>query len=157
MWNSLLRYSRPLAATPCCCSRSLLLLIVRSVVVACWVQGMQGRFSGRLGTKEDEKRLAAECRLVGPLLGGTSRGEKSLPTLAKLVRAIAAGSVRAHLEAKEAELQVGAAWLAAAAAAAAAGTRAAMTAGQRWIVALDMGCTAQDILPQCAMLQPADA
>lgn len=69
---------------------------------------MQGRFSGRLGTKEDEKRLAAECRLVGPLLGGASRGEKSLHTLAKLVRAIAAGNVRAHLEAQEAERQVGA-------------------------------------------------
>jgi hypothetical protein len=72
------------------------------------LQGMQGRFSGRLGTKEDEKRLAAECRLVGPLLGGASRGEKSLHTLAKLVRAIAAGNVRAHLEAQEAERQVGA-------------------------------------------------
>jgi hypothetical protein len=69
---------------------------------------MQGRFSGRLGTKEDEKRLAAECRLIGPLLGGTARGEKSLHTLAKLVRAIAAGSVRAHLEAVENEMQVGA-------------------------------------------------
>ncbi|KAL4427845.1 hypothetical protein ABPG75_001934 [Micractinium tetrahymenae] len=67
--------------------------------------GMQGRFSGRLGTKEDEKRLAAECRLIGPLLGGAARGEKSLHTLAKLVRAIAAGSVRAHLEAMEAERQ----------------------------------------------------
>lgn len=72
------------------------------------LQGMQGRFSGRLGTKEDEKRLAAECRLIGPLLGGAARGEKSLHTLAKLVRAIAAGSVRAHLEAMEAERQVGA-------------------------------------------------
>jgi hypothetical protein len=71
------------------------------------VQGMQGRFSGRLGTKEDEKRLAAECRLIGPLLGGAARGEKSLHTLAKLVRAIAAGQVRAHLEAQEAEIQVG--------------------------------------------------
>ena len=71
------------------------------------LQGMQGRFSGRLGTKEDEKRLAAECRLIGPLLGGASRGEKSLHTLAKLVRAIAAGNVRQYLEEQEAERKVG--------------------------------------------------
>ncbi len=31
---------------------------------------LQGRFSGRLETKQDEKRLANECRLLGPLLGG---------------------------------------------------------------------------------------
>lgn len=28
----------------------------------------QGRFSGRLETKEDEKRLVEECKLLGPLL-----------------------------------------------------------------------------------------
>ena len=84
------------------CMQQHFLHLARSLL-----QGMQGRFSGRLATKEDEKRLAAECRLIGPLLGGASRGEKSLHTLAKLVRAIAAGSVRAHLEALEAERQVG--------------------------------------------------
>lgn len=66
---------------------------------------MQGRFSGRLKTKDDEIRLARECRMLGPLLGGAARGDRSLHTYARVARAIADGSVRAHLEAKEAELR----------------------------------------------------
>lgn len=39
---------------------------------------MQGRFSGRLALKEDERKLVDECRLVGPLLGGAGqRGDKA--------------------------------------------------------------------------------
>ena len=69
----------------------------------------QGRFSGRLETKSDEKRLAEECKLLGPLLGGVGkRGEKSRLTLAKIVRGIASGEVRRYCEAREAELQVAA-------------------------------------------------
>ncbi len=71
------------------------------------MQGMQGRFSGRLETKEDERRLADECRLLGPYLsGGPATGDKSLQTLAKIVRAIASGEVRQHIEAREREVQV---------------------------------------------------
>ena len=33
---------------------------------------LQGRFSGRLATKEDERRLAAECKLLGRLQGAPS-------------------------------------------------------------------------------------
>lgn len=69
-------------------------------------QGMQGRFSGRLETKEDEKRLADECRLLGPYLCDPE-GEQCLQTLAKIVRGIASGEVRAHVESRERELQVG--------------------------------------------------
>ena len=40
---------------------------------------LQGRFSGRLATKDDERRLAVECKMLGPLLGGVGkRGDKSL-------------------------------------------------------------------------------
>ena len=68
---------------------------------------MQGRFSGRLETKQDEKRLAEECKLLGPLLGGSGkRGEKSRLTLAKIVRGIASGDVRRHCEAREAKIEV---------------------------------------------------
>jgi hypothetical protein len=67
----------------------------------------QGRFSGRLETKHDEKLLADECRLLGPMLGGTGkRGEKSRLTLAKIVRGIAAGDVRHFCEAREGMLRV---------------------------------------------------
>lgn len=57
-------------------------------------QQMRGRFSGRLPTKEDEKRLADECQLLAPYLSE----DGSLCTLATIIRAMAAGSVRAHLE-----------------------------------------------------------
>jgi hypothetical protein len=68
---------------------------------------LQGRFSGRLETKEDEKRLADECRLLGPFLGGVGkRGEKSRLTLAKIVRGIASGDVRRHCEGRERKLTV---------------------------------------------------
>ena len=40
---------------------------------------LQGRFSGRLETKQDEKRLANECRLLGPLLGGRYRAAPAYP------------------------------------------------------------------------------
>lgn len=67
---------------------------------------MQGRFSGRLALKEDERRLAEECRLLGPLLGGVGkRTDKSRLTLAKIVRGIACGAVRRHCEEREAQLQ----------------------------------------------------
>ncbi len=68
---------------------------------------VQGRFSGRLETKSDEKQLADECRLLGPMLGGTGkRGEKSRLTLAKIVRGIAAGDVRRFCESRENMLRV---------------------------------------------------
>ncbi|KAG2445857.1 hypothetical protein HXX76_000461 [Chlamydomonas incerta] len=63
---------------------------------------LQGRFSGRLTTKEDERRLAEECKLLGPLLGGVGkRGDKSRLTLAKIVRGIATGEVRRFCEDRE--------------------------------------------------------
>ncbi|KAG2451527.1 hypothetical protein HYH02_004125 [Chlamydomonas schloesseri] len=63
---------------------------------------LQGRFSGRLTTKEDERRLAEECKLLGPLLGGVGkRGDKSRLTLAKIVRGIATGEVRRFCEERE--------------------------------------------------------
>jgi hypothetical protein len=68
----------------------------------------QGRFSGRLETKDDERLLADECKLLGPLLGGSGkRGERARTTLAKIVRGIAAGDIRQHLEERERDLQVG--------------------------------------------------
>lgn len=68
---------------------------------------LQGRFSGRLETKADEKRLADECKLLGHLLGGVGkRGEKSRLTLAKIVRGIASGEVRRYCEGRENQLQV---------------------------------------------------
>lgn len=36
---------------------------------------MQGRFSGRLLNKHDERKLVDECRAVGPLLGGVGGGQ----------------------------------------------------------------------------------
>lgn len=63
---------------------------------------LQGRFSGRLETKDDEKTLQEECRLLGPMVGGLGkRGEKSRMTLAKIVRAIATGEVRRHCQERE--------------------------------------------------------
>lgn len=65
---------------------------------------LQGRFSGRLETKEHEKALVAECKLLGPLLGGRGkRGEQSRNTLAKIVRAMATGEIREYLELREKE------------------------------------------------------
>lgn len=73
---------------------------------------MQGRFSGRLAKKEDEKRLAEECRIIAPYLGGVGkRGDKSRLTLAKIVRGIACGAVRKHCEDRETQLKVCWAWL----------------------------------------------
>jgi len=69
---------------------------------------LQGRFSGRLATKDDEKRLNTECRLLGPLLGGVGkRGDGSRLTLAKIVRGIAAGDVRKFCEERERTIKVG--------------------------------------------------
>lgn len=65
-----------------------------------------GRFSGRLATKDDERRLADECKLLGPLLGGVGkRGDTSRQTLAKIVRGIASGQVRAHCEERERQIE----------------------------------------------------
>eukprot|EP00890_Picochlorum_soloecismus_P004905 jgi/Picsp_1/5415/NSC_02774-R1_hypothetical protein CHLNCDRAFT_142322 [Chlorella variabilis] len=55
---------------------------------------MKGRFSGRLPTKEDEKRLVEECQIVSQYLSN----DASLCTLATIIRALAAGQVRKHLE-----------------------------------------------------------
>lgn len=68
---------------------------------------LQGRFSGRLATKDDEKKLNQECRLLGPLLGGVGkRGDGSRLTLAKIVRGIAAGEVRKFCEERERIIKV---------------------------------------------------
>lgn len=67
---------------------------------------LQGRFSGRLATKEDERRLAEECKVLGPLLGGVGkRGDKSRLTLAKIVRGIATGDIRRYCEERERLIQ----------------------------------------------------
>jgi len=63
-------------------------------------QHMQGRFSGRLPTKEDERKLADECQLMAPLLSE----DGSLCTLPTIIRAMATGSVRLHLEKQRDEL-----------------------------------------------------
>lgn len=55
---------------------------------------MKGRFSGRLPTKDDERKLADECQLMAPLLSE----DGSLCTLPTIIRAMATGSVRAFLE-----------------------------------------------------------
>lgn len=68
---------------------------------------LQGRFSGRLETKEDEKKLQDECKLLGPLVGGVGkRGEKNRMTLAKIVRAISSGDVRKYCEEREHKIHV---------------------------------------------------
>jgi hypothetical protein len=55
---------------------------------------MKGRFSGRLPTKEDEKRLVEECQMISQYLSNDS----SLCTLATIISALADGQVRKHLE-----------------------------------------------------------
>ena len=71
------------------------------------VYAEQGRFSGRLETKDDERLLAEECKHVGALLGGVGkRGERARTTLAKIVRGIAAGDVRRFLESREVQMGV---------------------------------------------------
>lgn len=60
--------------------------------------------------QEDEAKLAAECALVGQMLGcgeGAAGEEAGKPTLAKIVRGIASGAVRAHCERRERVIQVG--------------------------------------------------
>ena len=67
---------------------------------------LEGRFSGRLNSKQDEVKLADECRRLSPLLGGCGkRGDKSLMTLAKVVRGIVSGHIREHLQRRELTLQ----------------------------------------------------
>jgi len=63
-------------------------------------QFMEGKFSGRLPTKEDESKLADECQLMAPLLSE----DGSLCTLPTIIRAMATGSVRLHLEKQGDEL-----------------------------------------------------
>ena len=60
----------------------------------------QGRFSGRLVSKQDEVRLIEECQRLGPLLGGVSGGIEELKRtqLSQIVRAIASGEVYGHLQ-----------------------------------------------------------
>jgi hypothetical protein len=75
--------------------------------VLCRKPHLQGRFSGRLATKDDEKKLVDECKFLGPLLGGVGkRGDKSRLTLAKIVRGIANGEVRRFCEDREHKLKV---------------------------------------------------
>lgn len=62
-------------------------------------QQMTGRFSGRLPTKEDERKLADECQLMGHFLSE----DGSLSTLPTIIRAVASGNVRAYLEKQKAE------------------------------------------------------
>ncbi len=60
----------------------------------------QGRFSGRLVSKQDEARLVGECQRLGPLLGGVSGGdeEQKRAQLSQIVRAIASGEVHDYLQ-----------------------------------------------------------
>ena len=60
----------------------------------------------RARSQEDEKRLASECELLGPLIGFPGPGKRGHCTVAKLARAIVAGSVRRTCEARLAEIQV---------------------------------------------------
>ena len=50
--------------------------------------------------QEDEKRLASECELLGPLIGFPGPGKRGHCTVAKLARAIVAGSVRRACESR---------------------------------------------------------
>jgi len=56
--------------------------------------------------QEDEKRLASECELLGPLIGFPGPAKRGHCTVAKLARAIVAGSVRRTCELRAAEIQV---------------------------------------------------
>ena len=76
--------------------QQMLIMVLRS----------QGRFSGRLTSKADEERLVQECALLGPLLGGLPGCDGACDTLSRIVRSIACGDLRLHLEAKETTLQV---------------------------------------------------
>ena len=66
----------------------------------------QGRFSGRLSSKEDEERLVAECGRLGPLLGGLPGCDGACDTLSRIVRSIACSDLRRHLEGKERRFRV---------------------------------------------------
>ncbi len=61
-----------------------------------------------LTPQEDETKLAAECALVGGLLGcgDGAREVGGKPTLAKIMRGLAAGAVRARCELRERRIQV---------------------------------------------------
>jgi hypothetical protein len=61
-----------------------------------------------LTPQEDETKLAAECALVGGLLGcgDGARQVGGKPTLAKIMRGLAAGAVRARCELRERRIQV---------------------------------------------------
>ena len=55
---------------------------------------MTGRFGGRLASKEDEKRLVDECILLAPYFSEDGQLNK----LPSIIRAMASGAVRKHLE-----------------------------------------------------------
>lgn len=62
--------------------------------------------------QEDEGKLAAECQLLGPLLGsaaegGAREGDPGRHTLAKIVRGFASGAVREHCQERERQIKVG--------------------------------------------------
>lgn len=52
-----------------CCLTDPKMKLTSCILVRCRKPQMQGRFSGRLPLKEDERRLAEECRLLAPYLG----------------------------------------------------------------------------------------
>lgn len=77
------------------------------IIVACGRARMQGRFSGRLRRKADEKALVEQCRLLGPLLGGRpGAGNESMSHLSAIVRGVASGQVYHTLVAREALIAV---------------------------------------------------
>ena len=67
-----------------------------------WLLTSQGRFSGRLKLKADEKVLMDRCRQLGPLLGGCpGTGGDSLSHLSAIVRGVASGQVYRMLHERE--------------------------------------------------------
>ncbi len=64
-----------------------------------------------MAAQEDEAKLAAECHMLGPLLGsaaegGGREGDPGRHTLAKIVRGFASGAVREHCQERERRIQV---------------------------------------------------
>lgn len=69
---------------------------------AALVAELQGRFSGRLKFKADEKVLMDRCRQLSPLLGGCpGTGDDSMSHLSAIVRGVASGQVYRTLHERE--------------------------------------------------------
>ena len=62
---------------------------------------MRGRFCGRLPSKEDEKKLVEECRLIRRYM----HPDGKLNTVATIIRGVASGQVRKHFEAQAREYE----------------------------------------------------